>query len=394
MSPEAPHPSREDLFAYRDGELTAERRVLIEAHVVTCRFCKDVIDQVSAIEADLKSRPDAVGDAYFERLTEKVLRRVKAEAPVPRAERRRAEAEIPVGEEDARPRLRLFWPAVISTATAAAAILVIVMLVAKEGEFWKPTARPKVATVEESAPDAGARRQAAESPPAGAPATPSDAKREQDAQARADQKNAGEKAGGEAKTQSRDEFFKETTAGTTQEQAKLEAEAKKSDVDLARGKDRAEGEVMAQRAAPAPAASAPEANEGARARAIGSVAPSPQNMADAQASPQFESLRSRYGLPPDWGPGVSDEMILKAEGPLRNLYRTGGATTPLDSARVRLYLAEAARTRVGSAPDSAAIGEIAHHYRRVIRLAGPDSPTGKIAAERLADFLREVGLTP
>ena len=379
MPPEAPHPSREDLFAYRDGELTADRRVLIEAHVVTCRFCRDLIDQVSSLEADLKSRPEPIGEEYFDRLTEKVLRRVKAEAPAPRAERRRSEAAAPAEEEDARPRLRLFWPAVISTATAAAAILVVVMLVAKEGAFWRPKS-PKIATIEESAPDAGARGRASQSPPAAATPAPSGAKREADTMARADQmKPADERAKVESRVE---QLSKEAATEPSPEPAKQQAEAKKSDATSALGKDRGEEEIMAQRAAPAPAA-------------LGAIGGVQQNMADGQAgSPQFDSIRSRYGLPPDWGPGVSDEMILRAEGSLRNLYRTGGATTALDSARVRLYLAEAARTRVGSAPDSAAVDEIAHHYRRVIRLAGPESSTGKVAAERLADFLQEVGLTP
>jgi hypothetical protein len=78
----------------------------------------------------------------------------------------------------------------------------------------------------------------------------------------------------------------------------------------------------------------------------------------------------------------------------RNLYRTGGATTALDSARVRLYLAEAARLHAGAAPDSAAIDEIAHHYRRAISLGSEDPATAGTAERRLREFLSEVGVTP
>jgi hypothetical protein len=114
----------------------------------------------------------------------------------------------------------------------------------------------------------------------------------------------------------------------------------------------------------------------------------PSNSAEA-VSDKLESLFQRYGIPPLWGPGVSDESILRAEPALRNLYRTGGAVTPSDSARVRLYLAEALRVQAGAAPDSAAIDEITHHYRRAIRLAGGDAELARIAAERLQEFQRE-----
>jgi len=108
----------------------------------------------------------------------------------------------------------------------------------------------------------------------------------------------------------------------------------------------------------------------------------------------LKSVLDRYGLPPVWGPGVSDEMVLKAEPALRNLYRVGGAATAADSARVRLYVAEAIRARVGAAPDSAAVDEIVHHYRRAIRLAGNDAEIRRVATERLADFLNELGDEP
>jgi hypothetical protein len=82
--------------------------------------------------------------------------------------------------------------------------------------------------------------------------------------------------------------------------------------------------------------------------------------------------------------------VLRAEPALRNLYRTGGAATALDSARVRLYLAEASRIRLGSdLPDSAAVESITHHYQRAIQLGASDAATASTARARLDDFLRE-----
>jgi hypothetical protein len=57
---------------------------------------------------------------------------------------------------------------------------------------------------------------------------------------------------------------------------------------------------------------------------------------------------------------------------------------------VRLYLAEAARIRLGSAaPDSATVETITHHYRRAIQLGASDAATRNTASARLEDFERE-----
>jgi len=85
------------------------------------------------------------------------------------------------------------------------------------------------------------------------------------------------------------------------------------------------------------------------------------------------------------------DLVLRAEPSLRNLYRTGGAATALDSARVRLYLAEASRIRLGSAsPDSATTEDIRHHYRRAIQLGASDPVTQNTARARLEEFEREI----
>ncbi|HEU5310288.1 MAG TPA: zf-HC2 domain-containing protein, partial [Candidatus Eisenbacteria bacterium] len=80
MSPEivSPHPSHEDLYAYRDGELTAERRRVVEAHVVGCRACRESIDEISALEAQLRMAPDAVDEEYYDSLAARTMARVRA----------------------------------------------------------------------------------------------------------------------------------------------------------------------------------------------------------------------------------------------------------------------------------------------------------------------------
>jgi hypothetical protein len=105
-----------------------------------------------------------------------------------------------------------------------------------------------------------------------------------------------------------------------------------------------------------------------------------------------KSLRSDYdsaigglGLPPVWNERVSPDALGRAEPRLRLLYVTGRAGA--DSARVRLYLAEAARLRYAPG-DSALFDLIVHHYRRAIRLAGPGTDVARVAAERLGTLER------
>jgi len=58
MKEDLMHPSSEELFAYRDGELTPEKRAILEAHVSGCSICRALIDQVSALEAELRTGAD------------------------------------------------------------------------------------------------------------------------------------------------------------------------------------------------------------------------------------------------------------------------------------------------------------------------------------------------
>jgi anti-sigma factor RsiW len=382
MSVEPLHPAPEELYAYRDGELSAERRAFVETHVTACRVCRERMDEMSKLEASLRVHPDTVGDAYYERMQAQVMAKVHAAAPPSRAplrevplERRRDDVER---EERRRGAPKLPWIAVGSAVSAMAAVVVVVVLLVRQGSM------PQVAVLERSAPDAGklgalsdtseARVGGVAAPPAELPAAPRD-------DARAKERQLAETL--RAKQEAADRV---AVAPYAEEEKKDQAATNEmGDQKLAL---RPESDLMAKRSASKDEARVQQAEPQASMAPLASAPPA------AAAKNRYESALSRFGLPPVWGPGVSDDLVLKAEPVFRNLYRTGGATTPLDSARVRLYLAEAARLRAGAAPDSAAIDEIEHHYRRAIRLGSEDPGTVSTAAQRLRDFLSEIGATP
>lgn len=384
MSANQPHPSREELFAYRDGELKSDRRVVIEAHVLGCHLCRELIDDVSRMEADLSVAAPVPRDSYFERLTEQVMTKVAAADATPALERRRPEAEAEWEEKQAlKPKLP--WFALVSTASAAAAVIVVGVLILREGAVWRRA--PSVAVLERSAPDAarsGAkvdsgvsraregrnevkkRADRAATPPAAVPPRDSEIA-DKTVQQKPESKVEG------TKEQANEQAYEAPALG------KL-SDAREKDT-LSRGG--VSDEVTARLAAPS-----------ASADLQSKAASENKNNASEPIGGEVKSLFERYGLPPVWGPGVSDDLVLRAEPALRNLYRVGGAASAADSARVRLYLAEAARVRAGAAPDSEMVDEIVHHYRRAIRLAGNDAELRRVASERLQDFLDELGDEP
>jgi len=391
MSIDSLHPAPEELFAYRDGELSPDRRALIETHVMACRACRELVDEMSKLEAALRARPDSVGDAYYERMQGQVMAKAHAAAPLQPArppsrevplERRKDDAER---EERRGGAPRLPWIAIGSAVSAMAAVVVVVVLLARQGSM------PQVAVLERSAPDAGLRgavsdtteastRERLAAPRAGSTAAPPAAP---PADARAKERQFAETPSEKVQSKPTDQVALAPTAEGEKKDQAARNEAREEDL--------------------AKLESAPSMK---RAQEIGGTASRDEAAGLKQAEPQaapappsaaanrFDSALSRYGLPPVWGPGVSDDLVLKAEPVFRNLYRTGGATTALDSARVRLYLAEAARLHAGAAPDSAAIDEIAHHYRRAISLGAEDPATAGTAERRLREFLSEVGVTP
>jgi anti-sigma factor RsiW len=383
VSPDQLHPSREDLFAYRDGELKPDRRAVIEAHVVSCHVCRELIDEVSRLEADLKSRAEAPGEGYLERLTERVMGKVRAGDTTPVAERRRSDAEVEWEAKHARAP-RLPWVALISTASAAATVIVIGVLLIRQGAVLKHP--PQVSVLERSAPDAARARGKTDS----LGARPSDA-------GAAGKRRANREVASKEDAQRRDQ-----AAEPRKEVAKVEAdrsqkqsgdaaptvgegEAKLKEGGNARGGVVDEGlfgtSKSDQKAQQKDASALPSAPQAA--------APQAANEAATAGGARFTALLQRYGLPPTWGPGISDENVLRAEPALRNLYRTGGIESPVDSGRARLYFAEAARVKAGAAPDSATADEIIHHYQRAIRLSAGDPETRRIAAQRLQEFLEE-----
>ena len=381
MSPEtapSPHPSREDLYAYRDGELPAERRLTVEAHVVGCRACREAIDEISAIEARLRTAPDSVDETYLDSLTARTMERVRAADTAPRFERRRGAAEIAQTETRVRPRFA--WPALTAAVGAAATVIVVVGLLIRQPNVWR--AAPDVAVLERSAPDAarlGTRADSTVPPPPMAAAPPAakgkevGAKKEDlatkqvvsnEALSALPEDEQRNQANGQAKLRVREpaEESRDRAIGGTSNQERQEADAVAP-----------RGQMMG--------APPPQAEAGASLL---------KDQAAATESAFATTLR-RFSLPPVWGPAVSDDLVLRAEPVLRNVYRTGGATTALDSARVRLYLAEAARIHLGSTvPDSATVETITHHYRRAIQLGGADATTRNTASARLEDFQREV----
>ena len=384
MSANQPHPPREELFAYRDGELKPDRRVVIEAHVLGCHACRELIDEVSRMEAELGAGAPVPKEAYFERLSEKVMAKVLAADTAPAHERRRPEAQAEAEaewEEKRRLKSKVPWFVLASTASAGAAVIVVAVLLVREGAVLRRA--PSVAVLERSAPDAGRLGAKTDS---GASRAGGARGKEKKAAARAEPPVAAAPSGDLKVALDKEQPRADTKAEAYKQKAnepQQEGEVAQGKISDAREKDSVSragprsDELAMNKAAPQP--SADLAPGGNAAPAVGGA---------------LKALLDEYGLPPVWGPGVSDEMLSKAEPKLRNLYVTGGAVTASDSARVRLYLAEAARARAGAAPDSAAIDEIVHHYRRAIRLAGSDAEIRRVAAQRLADFLSELGDEP
>jgi len=391
MSASQPHPAREELFAYRDGELKHDRRVVIEAHVLGCHICRELIDEVSRMEADLGAGAPVPKDAYFERLSEQVMSKVAAADTKPSVERRRPEGEAEWEDKRAKPKLS--WLAITSTASAAAAVIVVGVLLVREGAVWRRA--PSVAVLERSGPDAARSRASSDSASRGTLGGRSEGKK------RADQPTPPPAS---APTEKQKEAL-----GKLQSKTEGNEVSQMAPVDLGSGaasqkattqemrenaNQKVAGDVDSEKdIAMRKSDSSTRAADELALRQAPSAALAPSGVAEPVGG-ELKSLLDRYGLPPVWGPGVSDEQVLRAEPALRNLYRIGGAASAPDSARVRLYMAEAARVRAGATPDSAAVDEIVHHYRRAIRLAGNDAAIRGVAAERLQDFLNELGDEP
>lgn len=415
------HPSNEDLFAYRDGELAGDKRLLIEAHVVSCQSCRELVDGMSAIEADLKRRPEDVGEEYYARMTESVLAKIgvkpgaraapaagaagvaggakAAEAArrpaedVPRIERRRPDVDLDAEGERRRPIFP--WFGVVGTGAAAAAVLVVVVMLAQRQGEWIRAPRPAMTDETEEEPfvvagDSGfGDRQ--EAPLLGT---------QPKEKARID---GGSR---EAMNQTREEnaaplASKPDETAARQERARV---SEGGDVALRRAKNEAqtfaEGEAGAdKKMALRKDAAAPVGDQQSNLRAqqtppaaVGSADALGAKVAGGSPTDAYAAVLRAHGLPPVFDPArVDANALLRAENDLRYLYMSGRAET--DSARVRLYLAEAARAKADPA-DSAAVEGVIHHYWRAIRLSRNDPAASAMAWRRLGEYQRETGRAP
>jgi anti-sigma factor RsiW len=451
VKPDAHHPTSEELFAYRDGELPNERRTHVEAHILVCARCKERIDEMSALESDLRMRADDVGDEYYEKLTEAVLVRARESVPAeveveePGVEsigapvvtgqagrsgrgskaRRRPEPEPPpfdrrrpieVSDEiDSRRRFRLPWIGIAGSGAAAVAVMIVAVILFQRQQEWMKSPRPAAVMQREAGePEARSR---------------SDSKRKKNAAT--SEKVSGDKsaatgaagikkqvgavgttegslsaaktrsneavppaastapATGEHKLQSESQPFEERTrdeAATTTDQADKDA-SKAGEVALkkesapqqtAQSNDSAVASGVRQQAAPMASLNETQQKGDQLTRAVAPSAAGP--------SEDYAQVLRDFSLPAVWNSSVSREALLKAEPELKRVYQTHKAGS--DSARIRLYLAEAERAKIGNPPDSAHMDAAVSHYRRAISLAlaHGDTAVADVARKRLAQL--------
>jgi putative zinc finger protein len=370
------HPSSADLFAYRDGELPPEKRVVVEAHVMGCSLCRALMDQVSSLEAELRLSPDRNPPQYFEQLHESVSTRLKAEAaavaaqaaqpggvpasedaagtPGARRDRaRRDHQEGEGGEGRLREAPRLPWAAILSTASAAAMVVVVAVFLVKQGIYQRASTPRAPSSVSQAPADEHAGEPVATRQKSDAPLK--QAALRDAAKVEAKLETAKRDAGAKDKLAKRDDLI---AAQRVEERAPSSAP---------------ENQVLEEDRKPSAAAAPQPSGESARGR----VTLTPVR--------EYDALLSEFGLPPVWNSSVPPEALGRAEGALRGLFVTGGAGS--DSARVSLYLAEAARLRLAPG-DSTLYEEIERHYRRAIDLAGQDPETARVAEQRLRSLER------
>jgi len=392
------HPQSEELFAFRDGELLPEKRAIIEAHVMGCSVCRSFIDQVSSLEAELRQSPDRAPTGYLESLHEKVRARIAVaaseaageEAPVvgvpEGGERRRGGVRLrerrrdDAGARRERGRVKeapvLPWAAVLSTVSAAAAVLVVVAILIKQGPYQRMIT-PKVPTV--ASPSAGGEGKR-EGDARGEGGVTLGTVSDKAAGGAPGKKVAAGAPGKDAGVAAREKPAEETTRGAAPPMAKLDQAPEDR---LGKAADQA-----AQKAEPAPEqlgsvnqGESSESRERLQQEPQASAAPRSFARMSQALAPGYAAILSRFGLPPIWNAAsVSPEALANAEPELRSLYVSGAAGS--DSARVRLYLAEAVRQRYAPG-DSTLYDEIQRHYHRAIDLAGTDVETARVAEERL-----------
>ena len=417
------HPTHEDLFAYRDGELDHEKRGLVEAHVLSCTACAARLEAVSDAEGFLRPMHAEPPGGYLEDMTESVMARVTSSvaarggvakaspgasaagagagagsaasrgggrAPAESRERPGRRRQFDDVERGRAPRLP--WPAIISAVSAAAAVVVVVVLL-----FRSQGTSSRLAGVRSNEPTLDAKEKRADEASKQVASAPEREPGAADGAAMND-KDVGSAAGqapdanapapssavhGLAAKSEDLRLNRQETSGNLQ--ATPPAERDEAAITSQNAND-----VMPQAALEKRDQAAPSVDRfnAARAKAL---AETPSAAVAAPSGSEFAPLVARYGLPPLYDPSrVSNETLLRLEPDLRMLYQAGRAGD--DSARVRLYLAEAARLRAGDSPNEETYDAIVHHYRRAFQLAR-DPETRKMALKRLDDFVSRVAPT-
>ncbi len=357
------HPPLEELFAYRDGELDLDKRSLIEAHVLSCSACQTRLDETSDAEGMLRQGLQDPNDDYFKKLTGSVMERVAGAEPARERPGRRAGLdEGPRGRAPSLP-----WAAILSAASAAAAVGVVVVMLVQRQDAWHGAPAPEVVGLPDrtDSPKNIEGGSEADTPVA---SEPSEKEQALDAGESVEAKKsdlAADKVAAPSVPPS-GAGLKDQQMGAVREEEITTQSASEAVPEAALQK--APGDVATRVAA-------------IRAKAEAAAAGS----APSVGGPGFAEVAARHGLPLLYDPArVSGGALLSAESDLRVLYQTGRAGD--DSARVRIYLAEAARERAAGSFDSETFDSIVHHYRRAVVLAR-DVETARIARKRLEDFV-------
>jgi hypothetical protein len=345
---------------------------------------------MSALESDLKLRPDAVGEKYYQQMTESVLLRVAAaemaaeEAvvdPMPRLDRRRPDAAE--AEGGARRRLRLPWIGIAGTGAAALAVALVAVLLLNRQEDWVRAPRPAVVG-ETKGRAAGRESELAKNRSGKAGA------------AGATRKDQAAEEGQGKKVAARREGELSAIGSGTSKPVPVGSEGlatpQGATPSLPTVEERVKGdEPSRQRSAPpdvrseAPAAAMTRGGDASQVRSLNQGQAEQSLRSDRAPGDAYASVLREHGLPVLWDEGVPPEALLSAEPDLRRVYQTHRAGA--DSARIRLYLAEAERARLGDSANSADIQRIANHYRRAIGLARGDAALAAVARRRLGELL-------
>ena len=275
---------------------------------------------------------------------------------------------------------KLPWAAVVGTASAAVAVLVVVVILIRQGPY-----QPMVTPTPQQKP-----QQVAEGT--------SGVEEKQSAKKELDQGGARDQRTENERTITMGAKPAPETAPTPAEPpAPSSISAPPAANEPVVGKLKADGDLkdqlanradeMAKRSrAQAPLGSMATEDKSYREapgeeRMLQKTAPRSATKNEAQITEAgYKTILDRYGLPPLWNDRVTPSALANAEPDLRSYYMSGIAGS--DSARVRLYLAEAARLRYAPG-DTELYDEIRHHYQRVIELAGPDAEVARLARERL-----------